>query len=57
MATLTIDQLKTLAGNYVVATKQLQTTFEPTVDDFTKCVTKIGKMTSVYLPIVTVFPN
>ena len=57
MATLTIDQLKTLAGNYVVATKQLQTTFTPTVDDFTKTVCKIGKMTSVYLPIVDRLPE
>ena len=57
MATLTIDQLKNLAGNYVVATKQLQTTFTPTVDDFTKTVCKIGKMTSVYLPIVDRLPE
>ena len=57
MATLTIDQLKTLAGNYVVATKQLQTTFTPTVDDFTKTVCKIGKMISVYLPIVDRLPE
>ena len=52
MATLTKEQLQTLAGQYVVATKQLQSTFTPTVDDFTKCVTKIGKMVSVYMPIV-----
>ena len=52
MATLTIDQLKTLAGQYVDATKQLQTTFTPTVDDFTKTVCKIGKMVTLTLPIV-----
>lgn len=52
MATLTKEQLQTLAGQYVVATKQLQSTFTPTVDDFTKTVCKIGKMTTVYLPQV-----
>ena len=52
MATLTIDQLKTLAGQYVDATKQLQTTFTPTVDDFTKTVCKIGKMVTLTMPIV-----
>ena len=51
MATLTINDLKTLAGQYVDATKQLQATFTPTVDDFTKCVTKIGQMFTVYMPI------
>ena len=51
MATLTISGLQQAAADYVVATKQLQTTFTPTVDDFTKCVTKIGKMFTVYMPI------
>lgn len=57
MATLTKEQLQTLAGQYVAATKQLQSTFTPTVDDFTKCVTKIGKMTTVYLPQVDKLPE
>lgn len=48
---LTLDTLKTAAAAYVDATKQLKTTFTPTVDDFTKCVTKIGKMATLYLPI------
>ena len=48
---LTLDTLKTAAAAYVDATKQLKSTYTPTVDDFTKCVTKIGKMTTLYLPI------
>ena len=51
MAQLTIDGLKQAAANYVVATKQLQTTFTPTVDDFSKCVAKIGKMFTIVNPI------
>ena len=51
MATLTIDGLKQAAAQYVVATKQLQTTFTPTVDDFSKCVAKIGKMFTIVNPI------
>ena len=57
MATLTIEQLKTLAGQYVAATKQLQSTFTPTVDDFTKCVCKIGKMVTLTMPIVDRLPE
>ena len=57
MATLTIDGLKQAAANYVVATKQLQTTFTPTVDDFTKTVCKIGKMFTVYMPITDKLPE
>ena len=57
MATLTKEQLQTLAGQYVVATKQLQSTFTPTVDDFTKTVCKIGDMVTVYLPIVDKLPE
>ena len=57
MATLTKEQLQTLAGQYVVATKQLQSTFTPTVDDFTKTVCKIGDMVTVYMPIVDKLPE
>ena len=57
MATLTKEQLQTLAGQYVAATKQLQSTFTPTVDDFTKTVCKIGDMVTVYLPIVDKLPE
>lgn len=54
---LTIDTLKAAAATYVDATKQLQSTFEPTVDDYTKCVCKIGKMTTLYLPIADKLPE
>ena len=54
---LTIDTLKTAAATYVDATKQLKSTYTPTVDDFTKCVTKIGKMTTLYLPIADKLPE
>ena len=54
---LTLDTLKTAAAAYVDATKQLQSAFKPTVDDFTKCVTKIGKMATLYLPIADKLPE
>lgn len=54
---LTIETLKTAAAAYVDATKQLQTTFVPTVDDFTKTVCKIGEMTTLYLPHVDKLPE
>ena len=54
---LTLETLKTAAAAYVDATKQLQATFKPTVDDFTKCVTKIGKMATLYLPIADKLPE
>ena len=54
---LTIDTLKTAAATYVDATKQLQSTFKPTVDDFTKTVCKIGKMATLYLPIADKLPE
>ena len=57
MAQLTISGLQQAAANYVVATKQLQTTFTPTVDDFTKTVCKIGKMFTVYMPITDKLPE
>lgn len=54
---LTIETLKAAAGAYVDATKQLQTKFVPTVDDFTKTVCKIGEMTTLYLPHVDKLPE
>ena len=55
--TLTIETLKSAAGAYVDATKQLQTKFVPTVDDFTKTVCKIGEMKTLYLPHVDKLPE
>ena len=55
--TLTIETLKDAAGAYVDATKQLQTKFVPTVDDFTKTVCKIGEMKTLYLPHVDKLPE
>lgn len=54
---LTIKTLKDAAAAYVDATKQLQTTFVPTVDDFTKTVCKIGEMTTLYLPHIDKLPE
>lgn len=54
---LTIETLKAAAATYVDATKQLQSTFKPTKDDYTKCVCKIGKMTTLYLPIADKLPE
>ena len=54
---LTIQTLKNAAAAYVDATKQLQKTFVPTVDDFTKTVCKIGDMTTLYLPHVDKLPE
>lgn len=54
---LTIETLKTAAAAYVDATKQLQSNFVPTVDDFTKTVCKIGDMTTLYLPHVDKLPE
>ena len=54
---LTIETLKTAAAAYVDATKQLQSKFVPTVDDFTKTVCKIGDMTTLYLPHVDKLPE
>ena len=54
---LTIQTLKTAAAAYVDATKQLQTKFVPTVDDFTKTVCKIGEMKTLYLPHVDKLPE
>lgn len=57
MADFTIAALETAAKNYVDATKQLQGTFTPTVDDFTKTVCKIGEMKTLYLPHVDKLPE
>lgn len=54
---LTIGTLKNAAAAYVDATKQLQKTFVPTVDDFTKTVCKIGEMKTLYLPHVDKLPE
>lgn len=55
---LTLDTLKTAAAAYVDATKQLQATpSKPTVDNFTKCICKIGKMATLYLPIADKLPE
>ena len=57
MADFTIANLETAAKNYVDATKQLQGTFTPTVDDFTKTVCKIGEMKTLYLPNIDKLPE
>lgn len=54
---LTIETLKAAAASYVDATKQLQSKFVPTVDDFTKTVCKIGEMKTLYLPHVDKLPE
>ena len=54
---LTIQTLKNAAAAYVDATKQLQSKFVPTVDDFTKTVCKIGDMKTLYLPHVDKLPE
>lgn len=53
----TIANLEAAAKDYVAATKQLQGTFTPTVDDFTKTVCKIGEMKTLYLPHVDKLPE
>ena len=57
MADFTIANLEKAAKDYVDATKQLQGTFTPTVDDFTKTVCKIGEMKTLYLPHVDKLPE
>ena len=57
MADFTISELEKAAKNYVDATKQLQGTFTPTVDDFTKTVCKIGEMKTLYLPHIDKLPE
>lgn len=52
MAQLTPAALKTAVKTYVDAAKQVNATYTPTVDDFTKMATKIGKQTTLYLPQV-----
>ena len=50
MAIITEETLKAAVKAYVDATKQLQSPFKATVDDFTKCVEKIGKMVTLKMP-------
>lgn len=57
MAKLTQEALKTAVKSYVDATKQLNPTFEPTIDDFTKMVCKIGDQTTLYMPLVDKLPE
>ena len=57
MADFTMTELSKAAKNYVDATKQLQGTFTPTVDDFTKTVCKIGEMKTLYLPHIDKLPE
>ena len=57
MADFTIANLERAAKDYVAATKQLQGTFTPTVDDFTKTVCKIGEMKTLYLPHIDKLPE
>lgn len=57
MADFTMTELSKAAKAYVDATKQLQGTFTPTVDDFTKTVCKIGEMKTLYLPNVDKLPE
>lgn len=57
MAKLTPEALKTAIKSYVDATKQVNATYTPTTDDFTKMVTKIGEQTTLYLPQVDKLPE
>lgn len=52
MAQFTLEELQGAVGKYVDATKQLSSTYTPTIDDFTKTVCKIGDMFTLYLPHV-----
>ena len=54
---LTLETLKTAAATYVDAAKQLQANFVKETDEFTKCVCKIGKMATLYLPIADKLPE
>lgn len=57
MAELTKEKLKELAGSYVDASKQVADKFTATTDEFTKTLTKIGEMVTVYLPHVDKLPE
>lgn len=57
MAEFTLNELQAAVGRYVDATKQLSATYTPTVDDFTKTVTKIGEMYTLYLPHIDRLPE
>lgn len=57
MAELTKEALLTAAKGYVDASKQVASTFTADIDDFTKTLTKIGEMVTVYLPHVDKLPE
>lgn len=57
MAVMTKSALETAAKTYVDASKQLNTTFTATVDDFTKAIEKIGQITTLYLPQIDKLPE
>lgn len=57
MANLTPTALKEAVKTYVDATKQVNSDYTPTTDDFTKLVTKIGEQTTLYLPHVDKLPE
>ena len=57
MSTLTPAALKTAVKAYAEASKQANPTYTPTTDEFTKLVTKIGEMKTLYLPQVDKLPE
>lgn len=57
MSQLTPAALKEAIKAYADASKQANPTYTPTVDDFTKLVTKIGEQTTLYLPQVDKLPE
>ncbi len=57
MAQLTPEALKTAIKSYVDAAKQVNASYTPTTDDFTKMATKIGEQTTLYLPQVDKLPE
>ena len=57
MSTLTPAALKEAVKTYADAAKQANPTYTPTTDEFTKLVTKIGEMKTLYLPQVDKLPE
>ena len=57
MSTLTPAALKEAVKTYADASKQANPTYTPTTDEFTKLVTKIGEMKTLYLPQVDKLPE